>query len=100
MTSAPQAMRDIDNRLSFMLLKCLPEKMKGRVIEEAEGDMGVDISTICVLDTAWEDVAPGGQEELREDDLRVGKEASQSCHRVGTVKYSREARTPSLETAR
>eukprot|EP00975_Prorocentrum_lima_P028720 6032425-Prorocentrum_lima.AAC.1 len=48
-----------------MVLKSLPEKMKGRVFEEAEGDTGVDISTIHVLDTVWEDVAPGGQEELQ-----------------------------------
>eukprot|EP00975_Prorocentrum_lima_P040628 8528463-Prorocentrum_lima.AAC.1 len=39
--------------------------MKARVFEEAEGDMGVDISTIYVLDIVWEDVAPGGQEELQ-----------------------------------
>eukprot|EP00975_Prorocentrum_lima_P049082 10273272-Prorocentrum_lima.AAC.1 len=39
--------------------------MKARVFKEAEGDMEVDISTIDVLDTAWEDVAPVGQEELQ-----------------------------------
>eukprot|EP00975_Prorocentrum_lima_P008739 1867332-Prorocentrum_lima.AAC.1 len=38
--------------------------MKARVFEEAEGDMGVDISTIYVLDIVWDYVAPGGQEEL------------------------------------
>eukprot|EP00975_Prorocentrum_lima_P031918 6701190-Prorocentrum_lima.AAC.1 len=31
---------DCDNCLSFMLLKSLPENMKARVFEEAEGDMG------------------------------------------------------------
>eukprot|EP00975_Prorocentrum_lima_P047818 9999346-Prorocentrum_lima.AAC.1 len=39
--------------------------MQRRVLEEADGDMGVDISTIYVLDIVWEDVAPGGQEELQ-----------------------------------
>eukprot|EP00975_Prorocentrum_lima_P022187 4668488-Prorocentrum_lima.AAC.1 len=60
----PSRLKDCDNRLSVMLLKSLPEKMKNRVFEEADGAMGVDISTSYVLDTVWEDVAPGGQEEL------------------------------------
>eukprot|EP00975_Prorocentrum_lima_P022924 4822900-Prorocentrum_lima.AAC.1 len=45
MDEVPFKLKDFDNRLSVMLLKSLPEKMKGRVFEEAEGDMGVDIST-------------------------------------------------------
>eukprot|EP00975_Prorocentrum_lima_P038854 8162113-Prorocentrum_lima.AAC.1 len=65
MPSVPPAVKDFDNRFSCMLLTSLPTKMKGRVLEETEGDMGLDISTVCVLDTVWEDVAPGGQEELQ-----------------------------------
>eukprot|EP00975_Prorocentrum_lima_P018903 3982610-Prorocentrum_lima.AAC.1 len=58
-------MRDFDNRLSVLLLKSLKEKMKARVLEESEGDMAVELSTIYILDTVGEDVAPGGQEELQ-----------------------------------
>eukprot|EP00975_Prorocentrum_lima_P005568 1208537-Prorocentrum_lima.AAC.1 len=40
MASVPPAVRDFDNRFSLMLLKSLPEKMKGRVFEETEGIWG------------------------------------------------------------
>eukprot|EP00975_Prorocentrum_lima_P012576 2667356-Prorocentrum_lima.AAC.1 len=40
MDDVPPRLKDFGNRLSFMLLKSLPEKMKARVFEEAEGDMG------------------------------------------------------------
>eukprot|EP00975_Prorocentrum_lima_P027976 5883449-Prorocentrum_lima.AAC.1 len=59
MDEVPPRLKDFDIRLSVMLLKSLKETMKARVFEEAEGDMGVDTSTIYVLDTVWEDVAPG-----------------------------------------
>eukprot|EP00975_Prorocentrum_lima_P056207 11787008-Prorocentrum_lima.AAC.1 len=55
----PPNMREIDNRLSVLLLKSIKEKMKARVLEESEGDMAVEISSIYILDTVWEDVAPG-----------------------------------------
>eukprot|EP00975_Prorocentrum_lima_P004634 1009233-Prorocentrum_lima.AAC.1 len=46
MKEVPQEVRDFDSRLSIMLLKSLPVKMKARVFEGAEGDdMWVDIST-------------------------------------------------------
>eukprot|EP00975_Prorocentrum_lima_P055013 11534608-Prorocentrum_lima.AAC.1 len=40
MDEVPPKLKDFDNRLSVMLVKSLPEKMKSRVFEEAEGDMG------------------------------------------------------------
>eukprot|EP00975_Prorocentrum_lima_P054663 11461101-Prorocentrum_lima.AAC.1 len=46
MAEVPPTWKDFDNQLSVMLLKSLKERMKARVFEEAEGDMGVDISTI------------------------------------------------------
>eukprot|EP00975_Prorocentrum_lima_P043724 9172271-Prorocentrum_lima.AAC.1 len=49
MGEVPSKMKDFDNILSFMLLKPLPEKMKGRVAEEAEGEHGGGyIDNICV----------------------------------------------------
>eukprot|EP00975_Prorocentrum_lima_P014689 3114148-Prorocentrum_lima.AAC.1 len=38
--------------------------MKARLFAETEGDMAVEISTMHVLDTVWDDVAPGGPDEV------------------------------------
>eukprot|EP00975_Prorocentrum_lima_P000045 11887-Prorocentrum_lima.AAC.1 len=46
MGSVPSKVKDFDNGFSVMLLKSPPEKMKGRVFEDTEGDMGWDKSTI------------------------------------------------------
>eukprot|EP00975_Prorocentrum_lima_P037288 7846110-Prorocentrum_lima.AAC.1 len=46
-------MADIDNRFSFMLLKCLPEKMRGRVFGETDGGRGT-----------WGWMGTGGTAEL------------------------------------
>eukprot|EP00975_Prorocentrum_lima_P045659 9558567-Prorocentrum_lima.AAC.1 len=40
MGSVPSKVKDFDNIFPFLLLKFLPAKMKGRVLEETEGDMG------------------------------------------------------------
>eukprot|EP00975_Prorocentrum_lima_P019106 4021094-Prorocentrum_lima.AAC.1 len=40
MDEVPSRLKDFDNRLSVIVLKSLPEKMKGRVFDEAEGDKG------------------------------------------------------------
>eukprot|EP00975_Prorocentrum_lima_P037116 7812174-Prorocentrum_lima.AAC.1 len=64
MGELPLEVRNFDGRFSFMLLQSLPDKMKARVFAEAEGDVAVEISTMHVLDTVWDDVAPGGQDEL------------------------------------
>eukprot|EP00975_Prorocentrum_lima_P024231 5098709-Prorocentrum_lima.AAC.1 len=55
----PSHLRDFDNRFSVLLLNAINEKMKTRVLEESQVDMSVDISSIYILDTIWEDVAPG-----------------------------------------
>eukprot|EP00975_Prorocentrum_lima_P040187 8440693-Prorocentrum_lima.AAC.1 len=55
----PSGLRDFDNRFSVLLLNSINEKMKTRVLEESQVDMTVDVSSIYILDTIWEDVAPG-----------------------------------------
>eukprot|EP00975_Prorocentrum_lima_P008969 1911488-Prorocentrum_lima.AAC.1 len=45
MGELPSEVKGLDCRFSVMLLRSLPEKMKTRVLAEAEGDMAVDIST-------------------------------------------------------
>eukprot|EP00975_Prorocentrum_lima_P030109 6315798-Prorocentrum_lima.AAC.1 len=45
----PVEWQDCDNRISIMLMRALPQKMKSGVFEEAGWGRWVGLSTMCIV---------------------------------------------------